>query len=77
MDEPAEQKPARVPPGSRGVILILGPLVAAFGIWVMATGEIGRNPTPIKGPLAVAIGAVFTVFAGILIVIAWSERRRG
>jgi hypothetical protein len=51
----------------------MSPVVLIFGLWVMITGRIGRGPAPIQGPLAIALGAIFTAFAAVLFVVAWRE----
>jgi hypothetical protein len=76
MSDPSEKRPPRIPPDSRGVILALAPLIFSYGIWVMASGRVGRGPMPIEGPLAVALGAVFAAFGGAMFLIAWSKRGR-
>ncbi len=76
MFDPPEKRRPRIPPGSRGTIIALAPLIFAYGIWVMASGRVGRGPMPIEGQMAVAVGAVFAAFAGAMFPIAWSERGR-
>jgi hypothetical protein len=76
MSDPPDKRPLRIPPGNRGCVLALAPLIFAYGIWVMASGRVGKGGIPIEGPLAVAMGAVFVVFAGAMFLIAWSERGR-
>lgn len=69
-----EPKRLRIPPDSRVPVLFISPFVLAYGVWVIITGRIGRGPSPIEGPLAILLGAVFVAFSSIVFVIAWIER---
>jgi hypothetical protein len=73
-DELKDARPSRIPPESRGPILVMTPLVLAFAVWVMISGRIGRGPTPIEGTPAILLGAVIATFAVALFVVAWVER---
>lgn len=75
MTEPLTPKRTpRIPPGNRGVVIVLSPFIVAYGVYVMITGRIGKGPAPIEGPLAMILGGIFAIFGVTVFAIAWSER---
>ena len=72
-DLPKPRAP-RIPPQNRGFILVMTPLVLAYGVWSMVTARIGRGTSPIEGTPAIVLGAVIAGFAIAVFAIAWSER---
>ena len=74
MPDLSKERSPRIPPQGRVGVLVMTPLVCAFGVWAMISGRIGREPAPIEGTPAVILGAVIAAFAVALFDVAWAER---